>query len=250
MPRGARKRSETGLYHVMIRGADRRIIFADDEDHRKFLHQLRDAKEKSSCKLYAYCLMGNHVHLLIKEEEEALESIMKRLGVAYVSYYNWKYQLTGHLFQDRYRSEAIESDACFLDVLRYIWQNPVKAGLCESAVEYKWLGCSGIRDKAKLTDPISDFSSLSDTVLREFVNEPCERDHLEDNGAKRLTDQEAIRRLCRACGSSTVQEIGGWQGPLRDQAIRLGIGAGLSIRQLSRLTGISKTSIERVIRCK
>jgi len=76
-------------------------------------------KRESMFQLYAYCLMGNHVHLLLREGEEPLGMTFKRIGVSYVYYYNWKYQLHGHLFQDRYRSEQVEDDAYFLDVLRW-----------------------------------------------------------------------------------------------------------------------------------
>ena len=130
MPRTARKKSVSGIYHIMLRGADRRIIFGDDEDCRTFLDILFRIRKKHNFSLYAVCLRGNHVHMLIREEEEPLQIIMKRLGVTYVSYYNLKYDLLGHLFQDRFRSEPVDTPAYFMDVLRYICQNPVKAGLC------------------------------------------------------------------------------------------------------------------------
>lgn len=82
--------------------------------------------------------MGNHVHLLLREGKEPLSQIFKRLGVRYVYWYNWKYKRTGHLFQDRFKSEPVEDDTYFLAVLRYIYQNPVKAGLCEKPEEYQW----------------------------------------------------------------------------------------------------------------
>jgi REP element-mobilizing transposase RayT len=74
--------------------------------------------------------MGTHVHLLIKEETEALGKIMKRIGVRYVYWYNRKYERSGHLFQDRYKSEPVDDDGYFMTVLRYIHQNPRKSGLC------------------------------------------------------------------------------------------------------------------------
>ena len=80
MPRAARKKSASGIYHVMLRGADRRVLFYDDEDNERFLDTLRHAKEISGFKLYAYCLMGNYVHLLIEEGAEPLELVFKRIG--------------------------------------------------------------------------------------------------------------------------------------------------------------------------
>ena len=128
MPRAARKKSETGVYHVMLRGIDRQVIFLDDEDCEKYLQCITDCQQISGFKLHAYCLMGNHLHLLIQEGKEPLEQIFKRIGVRHVYWFNWKYKRSGHLFQDRFKSEPVQDDAYFLTVLRYIYQNPVKAG--------------------------------------------------------------------------------------------------------------------------
>ena len=248
MPRTARKKSETGIYHVMLRGADRRIIFSDEEDCERFLQTLRLVKRESAFKLYAYCLMGNHVHLLIEEGRESLETVFRRIGASYVYYYNWKYELHGHLFQDRYRSEAVETDAYFLDVLRYICQNPVKAGLSRKPFEYKWLGCGGVTKKDALTDSIEQWTEMDATEIVGFVEGECEQEHLEENGYKRMTDAEARERLCKVCGCRNVQEIGGWEKEQLEGAVLKTNEAGISIRQLSRLTGISKAVIERIIR--
>ena len=229
----------------MLRAADRIIIFSDDEDNQRFLEIVQRVKQESLFQLFAYCLMGNHVHLLLREGEEPLGMTFKRIGVSYVYYYNWKYQLHGHLFQDRYRSEQVEDDAYFLDVLRYICQNPVKAGLCAKPFEYPWLGCSGITECDALLDEFGNLTDLKGDVLLRFVSERCDMDHLEDNGTKRLTDREAAERLRMACGCSNVQDIGGWTAEKRDTALRKALRTGVSIRQLSRLTGISKAIIER-----
>lgn len=245
MPRAARKRAGTGLYHVMVRGADGRLLFLDDEDCRRFLDTLLRAKKESGFQLFAYCLMGNHVHLLLKEQQEPLELIFKRIGSSYVYYYNWKYQLHGHLFQDRFRSEAIEEDAYFLDVLRYICQNPIKAGLSKSPMDYPWLGCSGITKSSALLDSFGSLTDLAGEDLLGFVSEASSREHLEDEGARRLTDREAITRLREVCQCDSVQEIGRLSGERRDEAILKALDAGISIRQLARLTAISKSIIER-----
>ena len=90
--------------------------------------------------LYQYCLMDNHVHLLLKTGSESLSHLMKRIGVRYAAYFKWKYHRTGHLFQDRFRSEPVEDDSYLLAVYRYIVLNPVKAGLCEKPGAYPWCG--------------------------------------------------------------------------------------------------------------
>ena len=247
MSRAPRKKSNTGIYHVMLRGADKRSIFSDDEDCERFLDAVKRAKRESGFQIYAYCLTGNHVHILLKEGKEPLEVIFKRIGSSYVYYYNWKYQLHGHLFQDRFRSEPVEDDAYFMDVLRYICQNPLNAGLCEKITDYPWLGCSGITtEENELLDDPGKLTDLKGKELLEFVSEPCDAEHLEDSATRRLTDREATVRLKSIGKCRDVQKIGGWTGEKRDAAVLKALNSDISIRQLSRLTGISKATIERI----
>ena len=103
----------------MLRGINRQVIFEDDEDCEKYLQCLKECKAANGFVLYAYCLMGNHIHLLMKEMKEPLELIFKRIGSRYVFWYNWKYKRSGHLFQDRFKSEPINDDRQFIAVLRY-----------------------------------------------------------------------------------------------------------------------------------
>lgn len=119
MARQARKRSNTGIYHVMLRGIDKRDIFLDGEDREKFIENIIKAKEVGNFEIYGYCLMDNHVHLLIKEDEEIGTNI-KRITVGYVGWHNNKYERTGHLFQNRYKSEPVETESYLIIVLRYI----------------------------------------------------------------------------------------------------------------------------------
>ncbi len=248
MSRKARCKSSTGVYHVIIRGADRRVIFADDEDCIRFLKVLFRVKKETDFKMYAYCLMGNHAHFLIKELDVPLEIIFKKIGCSYVYYYNRKYQLHGHLFQDRYKSESVETWSYFMNVIRYICQNPLKANICQNLFEYPWTGCCKIMDQQNMLDSFDEYQFMDKDELRDFVVRPSDVECMEDMPPKRLTDQEAIEKICKICMCSHVQEIGGWKIEQRNQAIVLAIKAGVSIRQFSRLTAISKTTVERVVR--
>ena len=108
MARTLRTKSETGIYHVMMRGVNHQIIFEQPSDYSRFqglLDQFANPKDEQNrpqpprCSFYAYCLMPNHVHLLIKEESEDLSSVVKRISAAYALYFNKKYERCGHLFQ-------------------------------------------------------------------------------------------------------------------------------------------------------
>ena len=118
MPRVARVKSKSKIYHIMIRGINQQNIFSVDEDYEKFIAILSKYHKKSEYEIYAYCLMGNHIHLLIKEGKEALSNSMKRIGTSYVSWYNWQYNRKGHLFQDRYK--RTKTGGRF-----FVWQSPI-----------------------------------------------------------------------------------------------------------------------------
>lgn len=138
MPRHQRILSETGTYHVMMRGNERKNLFQGDEDKQRFLETLFVKRKETGFSVYAYCLMDNHIHLLIKESEESLATTMKRVNASYAFYFNQKYHRVGHLFQDRFKSEPVEDDRYLMAVARYIHNNPVKAGMVDTLEQYKW----------------------------------------------------------------------------------------------------------------
>ena len=124
MARAARTKSKSGIYHVIVRGINRQNIFQDEEDKGVYLDRLTHYKDECGIKLYAYCLMSNHVHLLVNETDKPLNEFMKKLGTSYSYRFNQKYDRVGHLFQDRYKSEPVNDDSYFLTVFRYIRRAP------------------------------------------------------------------------------------------------------------------------------
>lgn len=137
MPRQARMLSESGIYHVTFRGIDKMVIFKNKADRSWFLTLLLRTKADGEFSLYAYCLMNNHVHLLLRAYDP-LQRIMKRICGPYAQYFNKKYDRVGHLFQGRYHSQVIDSERYFLTCARYIHRNPVTAGLSPCAQEFPW----------------------------------------------------------------------------------------------------------------
>ena len=252
MPRGVRKKSETGIYHVMLRGINRQNIFEDDEDREKLLQTLNNYKEKCGYKLYAYCLMSNHIHLLIKEDKEALDLIMKKIGASFVYWYNWKYKRSGHLFQDRFKSEPVENDSYFLTVLRYIHQNPVKAGLVKNVEDYKWSSYNDYINEDQITDTEFAFSLFSNEEHKKQAFIRFNNESNDDKGLEyvesdfRLTDAEATKIIQKICKVKFCSEIVHFEIKKRNKCIQKLKEAGISTRQISRLTGISRTAILKV----
>ncbi len=248
MPRTPRIHSQSGFYHVMLRGINRQQVFYDTEDHQYFISLLDKYKTICGYKLHAYCLMGNHVHLLLQIQAEPLHIIMKRLGDAFVYWYNLKYKRTGHLFQGRYRSEPVDSDRYYMIVLRYILRNPVKAGLCISPERYPYGSAAEyILEADGITDKDYALQMMTYDQWREYISQDVDDECLEirNDTIHRVTDTEALNYILMEFGSSSVPISISENRDILNVSIRRLLLKGISIRQLCRLTGLSKKVIER-----
>ena len=245
MPRRARRKSESGIYHIMLRGINRQQIFEDKEDSEHFLETLNKYKKQCGYEIYAYCLMGNHVHILLREGKEDLTLMLKRIAGSYVYWYNWKYRRSGHLFQDRFKSEPVEDDEYFLTVIRYIHQNPVKAGLCKSVDEYAYSSYNEYVNNRYIVDTDFCLGIIDREQFVEFNNEYNE-DICLDVSEKdyRLTDDEAYAIIKKISKCKTLSDFQHLDKNKRNIFIKAFYKNGLSIRQISRLTGVSKKIVE------
>ena len=247
MVRTARVKSSSGIYHVMLRGINKQLILEDEEDHRKLKEVLRQCKERCGYQLYAYCFLGNHVHLLIKEGKESLEQIFKRIGARYVYYFNQKYKRVGHLFQDRFKSEPIEDDDYLLTVVSYIHNNPVKAGLSKTVDGYQWSSYSEYMESSSFVDVDFVLGMIPREQFMELHNKEIQ-DSILDIGEDsfRITDAEAILMVKEVCGVDTCSKVVSMDIANRNVYVKELREKGLSIRQISRVTGIGKSIIEKL----
>ena len=250
MPRQARKQSATGLYHIMVRGINRQRIFEDHEDCETFVSTLLRSKEKIGFALYGYCLMGNHIHLLIRDTK-SLSLAMQSICSSYVYWYNGKYDRVGHLFQERYKSEAVETDAYLLTVLRYIHQNPVKAGIANGVEEYPWssyheyIGQKSIVDTDFILGLFATDEDTAKTHFAAYMNEMNQDVCLDYKEKHRLTDEEIIKMIREKY--KVEQGMFHLMDRRELDAILKNLKSmnGITIRQLVRVTGISKFIIEK-----
>jgi len=176
VPRYPRQYSKTGIYHIMLRGNERKDIFIDEEDKGKFIKIVFKKKVNDAFKLYAYCIMGNHLHLVIKEQKDPISQIVKKIATSYAYYFNTKYKRVGHLFQDRFKSETIEDEPYLLSVIRYVHNNPEKAEITKKE-KYKWSSYSNYIDILnhhteipEIKEILELFSSDREKALKEFIN--------------------------------------------------------------------------------
>jgi putative transposase len=144
MPRVARRLVDGGTYHILNRGNGRQRVFHKDADYAAFLGMLSQMVERYSIDLYAYCLMPNHFHLVVKAgRADDLSNGMRWFTTTHVRRYHMHYKTSGHLWQGRYKSFAVEDDDHLLTVVRYVEGNPVRAGLVKSATSWIWSSHQG-----------------------------------------------------------------------------------------------------------
>jgi len=126
------------LYHVMLRGNGGQDIFTSDVDRIRFCLLLQEGVERYKHRIHAFCLMGNHVHLIIQVGSESLSSIMQNVSFRFTRYFNTQQRRRGHLFQGRYKAILVDEDSYLLQLVRYVHCNPVRSGIVKNPDEYQW----------------------------------------------------------------------------------------------------------------
>jgi REP element-mobilizing transposase RayT len=206
MPRQAREVSPTGYYHIMMRGINRDSIYQSAGDKSYFIKTL---KKLEGLSIAAYCVMDNHVHIVLQAELAALMAAIRKLNLTYAMWYNSIHERVGHVYQNRYRSEIVTSDRHLLQVVRYVHNNPVKAGLAKEAKQYTW---SSYREYLEGADIISHdqkqfvlgLISNGNAGFIAFHGEPDVHEYLDTDEdiaeLRRNHAQSIIEKYCRDHG--------------------------------------------------
>lgn len=245
----SRIHSANGMYHVVIKGNNQNDVFCDEEDNLKFLYILKDVQDADKVDFYAYCLMVNHAHLILRIKKENISQVMRSIMLRYVKWYNKKYERTGRLFEDRFFSNPIATKAYFLAALRYVYNNPVKAGLCRSVAGYRWssfkqlfLENTGvIPDLTQALHKISlcdaSFSVLDDNMDMSMW-EP--RAH--------LVDTDAIEIVKATIGIDAWKDIQSISKAEIYNCVNILVEHGASKRQICRVLGITRYNLRRLLK--
>lgn len=258
MVRQARIQSQTGYYHVMMRGNNREMIFDQTVDKEYFIEQLQYKAHKENISIVAYCLMDNHVHLLIHSDLRIMTEVLKWVNIKFAGRYNYKYKRVGHVFQGRYKSEVINSEEQLIQVIRYIHYNPVKAKLVSTASNYKWSSYkSYTENKIKLINPeekkliMNLFSGSIEQFkcfhLEEENNEFLElKEDLEKEREERA--QIIITKYCKQYGLTEGKDINKRKDVLEEVIIELLKKTHLSHRRIAEITGTTRGTIHGIVK--
>ena len=199
--------------------------------------------------IYAYCLMPNHVHLLVKEHNVKISDAIKSISVSYAFYFNVKYEHLGHLFQDRYRSEPVDNDAYFVTVLRYILQNPVKGGLANHPGAWKWSSFLAYEQgRGALTDTkyAERFFEGRDELM-EYLTAPNEDAVMDEEiFGRRLREDQAKEKMKRISHCGSASEFQALDRAAQKEYAKEMIRQGIPPAQLSRMTGMARITLYRM----
>ncbi len=258
MPQMARQKSSTKVYHVILRGNAKQDIFLEKQDYNKFMKEIRNTKEKYQYELYAYCLMTNHVHLILYDKTDNLSKALQSLTIAYSSYWNKKYERVGHLFQDRFLSKKVENESYLKTLCRYVHQNPYKSGI-EQMEEYTW---SSYQEYVKETKIISTrqilvlFGNNNEEAIDNFVTfhavnkeKKDIKEIIEYEMMEKLSDEQARQYMEQILVLENIQEINQYTIEKRNSYLKkLKNVKGITKVQIARLTGLSRKIVERAMK--
>ena len=245
MSRIARVFSESGVYHILFRGVNQQNLFEEASDFKKLKDTIRFVKQEIDFEIYAYCFMSNHVHIVLKEKNIGeISRIMKRILTKYARWYNIKYGRSGALIVNRYKSVPVEIDEYFLQLIRYVHQNPIKAGIVDELNAYPYSSYVEYVNDADLTDTVF----LSEMISKnEFIEYHKEVDNFEFRvtDSKKKTDEDVLMFLKKEFGIDNAKSISKLPKADRD-SILAELKKNFPVRQLQRITGVSRGVITKV----
>jgi len=254
MVRKAREKGESGVYHVVLRGINRQDIFYDEDDYQRFLEILAQKKSAEQYEVYGYCLMSNHIHILLRENSDTISQIMSRIGTSYAWWYNRKYDRSGHVFQGRYGSECVEDDSYLLTVVRYIHHNPVKAKMVRAPEDYRWSSIhayygdrnspAGLTDSKYILGILHEKGTEAIKVFKEFMQQENEDQCLDNQMKIRKTDGEVKAEIETMMNGEKIGKLLGLEKAKRQEILQqIKRSEGVTQRQIARVTGISQNIV-------
>ena len=236
-----------------MRGINRQDIFYDQDDYQRFIETIKRIK-LNNFELYGYCLMSNHVHMLVHEKNEDIPQIMKRIGSSYAWWYNRKYQRTGHVFQGRYGSECVEDDGYLLTVIKYIHRNPVQARMVSEPEDYHWSSIHAYYGNpeypTRLTDTgfilgiLADERTEAVKGFREHMKIETQDICLDDVIQKGKLDEEVMAEIEAILGGRPVMTLQIMEKQERNDILRQSKRIkGATQRQIARVTGLNQNIV-------
>ena len=249
MPHVQRIKSGTGFYHAVIKGDGGQIIFESDADRLRFLEELERATRDFGVSVHAYCLMANHVHLLIEDPKDNLSAFMKQLEERYAMYFRKITGRVGHVFRGRFWSEPIDTEERLLATIRYIHANPEPPGMCRAS-EYRWssyqayMGAPSVATTKLILgilgspEAFASFHENAGSFAKPFPQSKL---------CRHLSYDELTHIAISLLGRDTLNALKMQKPLMRQPYLELLAAAGFTATQIARITGVGQASINRAL---
>ena len=247
MPHTQRKRGESGFYHAVTKGDGGQIVFEKDADRLRYLKELETAAGDFKVEVHAYCLMSNHVHLLLEDQDGELGLFMKQLNERYAMYYAKTTGRVGHVFQGRYWSEPVDSDDYYLAAMRYIHANPEPPGICKASA-YAWSSYGAYARASSFVKTDLALSMLGGVEAFEAFHIDAikyAKPFPESKLTAHLSSDEQLNVAVSILGRDVLNSLKGLKPQERRTRVEQLAQAGFSDTEIARLTGIGRSSIRR-----
>jgi len=263
------------LYHVTARGDRREAIFVDDEDRQALLELLAEACSRFELTTHAYCLMGNHYHLVLETARANLSRALRHLNGVYTQRFNRRHRRVGHVFQGRYKAIVVDRDAYYLEVVRYVLLNPVRAKLVKHARQWEWssyravMGLAPAMGGVDVPGPLSHFGASARrarAAFARFIDEGAGQgtlwaslngqiylgdERFAERLQKRVTREALSSEIPRLQRRGRVLPLADYQRPhrARDEAMALAYRSGhYTMQAIARHFGVHYATVSRAVK--
>jgi len=251
MARKARKDLEGKYFHIMVQGIGKEMIFPDNNSKGYYIEKIKEAKVKNKIFIFAFCIMGNHAHLLLKGENVKTVSLfMKGINTEYARYYNNMKHRIGYVFRGRYKSEIIEDAKYLINCLAYIHNNPVKAKIVNKAEEYSYSSYNNYLNGSGIVDFVEakNYYDISAANIKAIMKEKSHSDWMEHDDKEYEEYEKVIDELVKkySLSKNSLEE----DDLLSNVVLEIRERTGLSLRKIADLLVINRERIRSVIRDK
>ncbi|MGV8153464.1 MAG: transposase [Alkaliphilus sp.] len=254
MVRLARQESDTGYYHIIMRGNNKNRIFKEEKNKLDFIKMLKNQEEEKRIQLLAWCIMDNHVHIVVKADIKDMSLAIKKINVKYAMRHNHKEGTIGHVFQDRFKSQPIETDEHLMQVIRYVHNNPIKAKMIEKIQNYNWSSYNYYynKEEVKSRNQMQFVLKYFNNDLEEFakfheVNDFNEYlDIKEDIMEYRMEKaQDILDYYCKKYSMTKVKELNHDKEILKEIVEEIIEKSGLSLRKTAEFLKIPYSFVQQ-----
>lgn len=240
MPRIKRENLNSNIFHIMSQGINKEYIFEKEQDKRKYRKLLFIHNKEYNVEIISYCIMGNHVHLLIKSDRiENMSNFMHQINMEYALYYNKNRNRVGYVFRSRFKSEAIDTEKYLINCIHYIHNNPIKANICNEKSEYLYSSYnSKIKENEMINKKWKEQYYNSGDIDQNILFIGTEEEKEEDI-------KETIQKFLNK-NKITIEEIK-MKEEILVKVIKILINKEISMRKIEKIFNIDKKKIKRLI---